>query len=269
MEGLEMPDETNSGFFDRDDAENRARADRDMKAHLGPAAWPMPLKMALACRKLASECHAETLAGQVTARAAEGGFWTNPIVGGFANIRQGTVLRVDEVCEVVAGQGIPNPGVRFHLWVYRARPDVQAIVHTHPPHAAALSMTGRELAVAHMDVAMFHDDCAYLPVWPGVPVANEEGRIISEALGNRRAILLANHGLLTVGKSLEEAAYLALQFERAARLQILAESIGEIQPIDPAHARDAHDFLLQDSVVYGTFNAWAEELLRGQPDVRD
>lgn len=264
-----MPDEIDPGFFDRDDAENRARADQDMKAHLGPAPWPMPLKMALACRKLASESHAETLAGQVTARADEGGYWTNPIIGGFANIRQGTVLRVDQECEVVAGQGIPNPGVRFHMWVYRARPDVQAIVHTHPPHAAALSMTGRELAVAHMDAAMFHDDCAYLPVWPGVPVANEEGRIISEALGNKRAILLANHGLLTVGKSLEEATYLALQFERAARLQILAESIGEIQPIEEAHARDAHDFLLQDSVVYGTFNAWSEELLRTQPDVRD
>jgi L-fuculose-phosphate aldolase len=101
-----------------------------------------------------------------------------------------------------------------------------------------------------------------------VPVANEEGRVISEALGDKRAILLANHGLLTVGQSLEEATYLAIQFERAARLQILAESIGKIQLIDVAHARDAHDFLLQDSVVYGTFNAWSEELLRNQPDIR-
>lgn len=263
-----MPDEASKDFFERDDAENRARAESDMKAHLGPAPWPMTLKMALACRKLASEGHAETLAGQVTARAEEGGFWTNPIVGGFANIRADTVLRVDAACEVVEGVGIPNPGVRFHMWVYRARPDIGAIVHTHPPHAAALSMTGRPLAVAHMDAAMFHDDCAYLPVWPGVPVANEEGRIISEALGDKRAILLANHGLLTVGKSLEEATYLALQLERAARLQILAESIGEIQPIDAAHARDAHDFLLQDSVIFGSFNAWAEELLRAQPDIQ-
>jgi L-fuculose-phosphate aldolase len=263
-----MSDEANKDFFERDDAENRARADADMKAHLGPAPWSMALKLALACRKLAGEGHAETLAGQVTARAEAGGYWTNPIVGGFANIREDRVLRVDEACEVVEGAGIPNPGVRFHMWIYRARPDAMAIVHTHPPHAAALSMTGRPLAVAHMDAAMFHDDCAYLPVWPGVPVANEEGRIISEALGDKRSILLANHGLLTVGKSLEEATYLALQLERAARLQILAESIGEIQPIDATEARDAHDFLLQDSIIYGTFNAWSEEILRAQPDVR-
>ena len=96
---------------------------------------------------------------------------------------------------------------------------------------------------------------------------NAEGRIISEALGDKRSILLANHGLLTVGKSLEEATYLALQLERAARLQILAESIGEIQPIDDASGRDAHDFLLQDSIVYGSFNAWSEEILRLQPDI--
>ena len=263
-----MLDEASNEFFNRDDSENRARAERDMKAHLGPSPSPMTLKIALACRKLASESHAETLAGQVTARAAEGGFWTNSIVGGFTNARRGSILRIDEACEVIAGEGIPNPGVSFHMWVYRVRPDVRAIVHTHPPHAAALSMTGRPVAVAHMDVAMFHDDCAYLPVWPGVPVANEEGRVISEALGDKRAILLANHGLLTVGQSLEEATYLAIQFERAARLQILAESIGKIQLIDVAHARDAHDFLLQDSVVYGTFNAWSEELLRNQPDIR-
>ena len=118
-----------------------------------------------------------------------------------------------------------------------------------------------------MDVAMFYDDCAYLPEWPGVPVANEEGRIISQALGDKNSILLANHGLLTVGKSLEEATYLAVQFERAARLQLLAESVGEIQPIRDDHARDAHDFLLQDSVVFGTFNAWAVELLRKEPDI--
>jgi L-fuculose-phosphate aldolase len=262
-----MPDQGSTSFFEQDDAANRAQVDQDMKSHLGPAPWPMTLKMALACRKLAAESHAETLAGQVTAWAEAGGFWTNPLIGGFANVRRDTVIRVDENCEVIEGIGIPNPGVRFHLWVYRARPDVQAIVHTHPPHAAALSMTGRPLAVAHMDAAMFYDDCAYLPVWPGVPVANEEGRIISEALGDKRSILLANHGLLTVGKSLEEATYLAIQLERAARLQILAESIGEIQPIDDASARDAHDFLLQDSIVYGSFNAWSEEVLRVQPDV--
>ena len=137
-----MPDHGDISFFEQCDVANRAQVDRDMKAHLGPASWAMTLKIALACRKLASEAHAETLAGQVTVRAQEGGFWTNPLIGGFANTRRGTVIRIDENCELIEGIGIPNPGVRFHQWLYRARPDIQAIVHTHPPHASALSMTG-------------------------------------------------------------------------------------------------------------------------------
>ena len=115
---------------------------------------------------------------------------------------------------------------------------------------------------------MFYEDCAHLTEWPGVPLADEEGKIIAEALGDKRSILLANHGLLTTGRSLEEAVYLAIQFERAAKLQVLAESIGEINAIKPSHGREAHDFLLQDSIIFGTFNAWTEEILRNQPDVR-
>ena len=212
--------------------------------------------------------HAETLAGQITARAnEEDTYWTTSVAGGFSNARQDTVPRINAEGGVVEGQGIPNPGVRFHFWIYPARADVCAIMHTHPPHASALSMSGRPLVVAHMDAAMFYEDCAYLPTWPGVPLANEEGQIVSEALDGKCSILLANHGLLTTGKTIEEATYLAMQFERAARLQILAESIGGIQPIDEASGRDAHDFLLQDSIVFGTFNAWSEKLLRQQPDI--
>ena len=262
-----MPDQIGPEFFTADDAADRDRVDRQMAEQLMQSDWPMPLKIALACRKLADEGHAETLAGQVTVKADGDSFWTNRLAGGFANLRQSRVVRIDAEMNVVEGDGIPNPGVRFHLWIYRARADVNAIVHTHPAHASALSMTGRELAVAHMDAAMFHDDCAYLPEWPGVPVANEEGRIISEALGSKRSILLSNHGLLTTGKSIEEATYLAIQFERAARLQLLAESVGTIKPIPANHAQDAHDFLLQNAVVAGTFNAWAEELLRKYPEI--
>ena len=262
-----MSPEDNTGLFNQDDAASGIRVNADLQDNLAEKNWPVPLKVALACRKLAAEGHAGTLAGQVTAKADGNTFWTNQISGGFPNIRQTTVIRMDENLKVVEGNGIPNPGVRFHMWIYRARPGINAIVHTHPPHASALSMTGKELAVAHMDVAMFYNDCAYLSHWPGVPVANEEGRIISEALGDKRSILLANHGLLTVGQSLEEATYLAIQLERAARLQLLAESVGDIKPIRDDHARDAHEFLLQESVVFGTFNAWAEELLRKEPDI--
>src|SRR3954463_16403996 len=97
----------------------------------------------------------------------------------------------------------------------------------------ALSMTGQPLIASHMDMAMFYDDCAYLAEWPEPPIGDEEGQIIHDALGDKRAILLAHHGQLVATATIEEAAVLAVFIERAARMQVLAQSIGTIKPIDP------------------------------------
>ena len=150
----------------------------------------------------------------------------------------------------------PNPGVRFHIWIYRKRPDVRAIIHTHAPYASALAATGKPLQIAHMDSAMLYGT-AHLADWPGVPVADDEGRIISAALGDAKCILLANHGLLTTGSSVEEATYLAVFFERAARMQLRAMAAGGVKPVKPELAQEACEFLLQPSIVRGTFAYWA------------
>ena len=228
---------------------------------------PVKLKLAIACRKLALDGHCTTLAGQITTRHDQVSFWTAPLEDGFSNVTQSTVVRVNDRMELLEGSACPNPGMQFHFWIYKSRPDVEAIVHTHPPYASALSMTGRALAVAHMDAAVFYQDCSHLEEWPGVPFADEEGRLISEALGGKRAVLLANHGFLTTGATLEEAVYLAVLFENAARLQMLAEATGLIKPIRPGPAQEAHDFLLQTPVINATFNSWAHEILQMDPDV--
>src|SRR5206468_9304284 len=151
--------------------------------------------------------------------------------------------------------GRPNPETRFHIWIYRKRPDVNAIIHTHAPYASALAATGQPLKTIHMDSAMLHGT-AHLAEWPGVPVADDEGRIISAALGSAKAILLANHGLLTAGASVEEATYLAVFFERAARMQLRAMAAGGFKEVRKALAEEARAFLLQPSIVRGTFAYW-------------
>ena len=100
-----------------------------------------------------------------------------------------------------------------------------------------------------------------------MPVADDEGRIISEAIGDKRAIQLAHHGMLTLGSSIEEATMLAIFMERAAAMQMRARAIGPIQPIPVAHAQEAHDFLLTPMVVNATFNYFARGALRGAIDV--
>jgi L-fuculose-phosphate aldolase len=233
------------------------------------AAKPHEVKesLALACRILAAEGHESGLAGQVTARAEKPGtWWTLEFGYGFDEATAARMILVDEDLKplggyggnppVTAAAGEPNPGVRFHVWIYRRRPDVHAIVHTHAPHASALAATGKPLKTIHMDSAMLHG-CAHLPEWPGVPIADDEGRIISDALGDAKTILLANHGLLTTGVYVEEAAYLAVFFERAARMQLRAMAAGGFKEVSPELAEEAREFLLQPSIVRATFAYWA------------
>jgi L-fuculose-phosphate aldolase len=232
------------------------RVNREMAEDLGVPALAPREALALACRILAAEGHESGLAGQVTARADKPGtFWTLEFGYGFDEATAGRMVLVDEDLKPLSG-GRPNPGVRFHVWIYRKRPDVQAIVHTHAPHASALSCTSDSLKTIHMDSAMLHGS-AHLVEWPGVPVADDEGRIISGALGDAKTILLANHGLLATGTCVEEAAYLAVFFERAARMQLRAMAAGGYQEVKPELAEEARDFLLQPSIVRATFAYWA------------
>jgi len=235
------------------------RVSREMDADLPLLEGSTPELLAACCRILAKEGHESGLAGQVTARAEKPGtFWTLQFGYGFEEATAERMVLVDEDLKPLRG-GRPNPGVRFHTWIYRKRPDVQAIVHTHAPHASALAATGKPLKTIHMDSAMLHGT-AHLPDWPGVPVADDEGRIISGALGNAKSVLLANHGLLTAGNSIEEAAYLAVFFERAARMQLRAMAAGGYKEVKAALAEEARDFLLQPSIVRGTFAYWARRI---------
>jgi L-fuculose-phosphate aldolase len=232
------------------------RVNREMAQDLKVPALPAREALAQACRILAAEGHESGLAGQVTARADRPGtWWTLEFGYGFDEATPGRMVLVDEDLKPLSG-GRPNPGVRFHTWIYRKRPDVHAIVHTHAPHASALAATGKPLKTIHMDSAMLHGS-AHLSEWPGVPVADDEGRIISAALGEAKTILLANHGLLTTGTCVEEAAYLAVFFERAARMQLRAMAAGGFKEVRPELAEEARDFLLQPSIVRATFAYWA------------
>lgn len=230
------------------------RVNREMAVDFPAGDLPPREALAGACRILAREGHESGLAGQVTARAGGREWWTLQFGYGFEEATPERMVRVDEDLKPLSG-GRPNPGVRFHVWIYRKRPDVNAIVHTHAPYASALAATGRPLRTIHMDSAMLHG-CAHLPEWPGVPVADDEGRIISGALADAKCILLANHGLLTAGASVEEATYLAVFFERAARMQLRAMGAGGFKEVEPALAEEARAFLLQPSIVRATFAYW-------------
>ncbi|WP_439892942.1 aldolase (plasmid) [Ralstonia sp. 25C] len=236
------------------------RATQDMAKHLRVQQRSMQETMAYACRILAMTEQEAGLAGQISVRSERpGAYWTLRFGLGFDEATPRDFIEVDRDLNTLTGEGMANPATRFHLWVYDARPDVNSIIHTHSPWASALAAARQNLVIAQMDMTPLHNDCAFLGEWPGVPIADQEGVIISEALGNKRAIILAHHGYLTAGKTCEEATYLSVYLERAARMQIRAQVFGQLTPVDDALAAEAHDYLLKPSIVNATFNYWARQ----------
>jgi len=181
---------------------------------------------------------------------------------GFDEITPENLLIVDEDLNVIDGSGMPNPANRFHSWLYRARPDINCIVHTHAPYVSALSMLEVPLEIAHMDACLLYGQVAFLKKWPGIPVGNEEGEIISKAIGDKKAIILSHHGLLVAAGRVEEACILGVMFERAARLQLLAMAAGEIQKIPEDLGAEAQKWICTPSRITATFAYYARRANR-------
>lgn len=236
------------------------RATQEMEQNLRPVERTLEEKLAYACRIIAMTEQEAGLAGQISARSDKGNaYWTLRFGLGFDEATVDDFIEVDQDLVTLQGEGMANPATRFHLWIYQARPDVQAIVHAHSPWVSALVAARQELVIAQMDMTPFYNDCAFLAEWPGVPVADQEGVLISEALGGKRSILLAHHGYLTAGSSVEEAIYLSVYLERAARMQVRASVFGPLIPVADDLAQEAHDYLLQPSIVHSTFDYWCRQ----------
>lgn len=257
-----------STTFGESKSELMTRASREIARNFAESSLTTRQKVAITCRALFDAGHDSGLAGQITARAEEPHtFYTQQLGVGFDEITEDNLLLVDEDLEVLSGSGMANPANRFHSWIYRARPDVACVVHTHPFHVAALSMLEVPLVVSQMDIAPLYDDCAFLPDWPGVPVGNEEGEIITAALGEKKAVLLAHHGHVIAGASVEEACSLAMLIERGAKLQLAAMAAGSIAPLPERLAREAHDWTLTPARSRANFSYYARRTLAAHGDV--
>lgn len=219
--------------------------------------------LAIACRILAANGHGSGLAGQMTTRGEDPTtMWTLPYGVGFEEAKASDYVLVDKNFDVIEGKGRPSPANRFHLHVYQERPDVMSIVHTHPVNCSALSMIGEPLRAEHMDLMYFYEDTAFLPNWPGVPFGDEEGEIIAGALGDKCAILLAHHGQLCAGPTIEAATVMGVFIERAAELQLKAMAAGTIKSVEPEHGHKAHGWRHDPGAMATTFRYFARQALK-------
>lgn len=135
--------------------------------------------------------------------------------------------------KVVKGKWMPTTEIRMHTIFYREREDVNAVVHTHAPYASVFCITHEQIPPVLTEAA----SCLTgpVPVAPyRAPGSIELAQIVLETIGSGVAVLLAKHGLLTVGTTLAEAYDSTLAAENTARLVIWARSMGsKVVTLDP------------------------------------
>ncbi len=196
-------------------------------------------RLAAAFRLLARFDVADGAAGHITVRDPQydSCFWVNPVRKHFSKIRVSDLLLIDDSARVLDGEGTLNQAAfAIHSRIHKARPDVQAAAHAHSLYGKAWSALGRPLAPLTQDACAFYGDHALFDDYTGVVFDEAEGDRIVETLGDMKACILRNHGLLTVGGSVEEAAWWYLAMDRACGVQLLAEAAGTPVPIEPASA---------------------------------
>jgi len=223
--------------------------------------------------RLFSKCgFDEGVAGHITARDPElsDHFWVNPFGMHFSQIRTSDLILVNHAGEVVEGDYAVNAAAfAIHSQVHAARPDVVAAAHSHSTYGRAWSALGRKLDPITQDVCAFFDDHELFDDYTGVVLDVEEGKRIAVALGEAKAVILRNHGLLTVGQSVDEAVWWFITMERSCQVALLAEAAGKPVLIDDEMARTTAGQV--GSHLAGWFSAQPlfDRILREQPDCLD
>lgn len=214
----------------------------------------------------------EGVAGHVTARDPEHPelFWVNPFGLSFDLIRVSDLICVDHNGAVVEGDWPVNQAAfAIHSQIHQARPDAVAAAHTHSKSGRAWSTLGRELDPITQDVCAFYEDHALFDDYTGVVLDVEEGKRIAHALGDCKAAILRNHGLLTVGGSVDEAAWWYITMERSCEVQLAAEAAGAPVLIDEEGARQAASQVGSAFAGWFSFQPLYDKIVHDQPDLLD
>jgi ribulose-5-phosphate 4-epimerase/fuculose-1-phosphate aldolase len=212
----------------------------------------------------------EGVAGHITVRDPEQAdrFWVNPFGMSFKHIRVSDLICVDHTGEVVVGDATVNRAAfAIHSQVHAARPDVMAAAHSHSLYGKAWSSLGRLLDPITQDACAFFEDHGLFDDFTGVVLDVEEGKRIGAALGDNKAVILRNHGLLTVGHSVDAAAWSFITMERTCQAQLLAEAAGTPVLIDADMARMTHTQVGSPIAGYYSFQPLYDVITREQPDL--
>lgn len=226
-------------------------------------------RLASAFRLFAKFGFSEGVAGHITARDPEwpDHFWVNPFGMHFSHIRVSDLVLVNERGEVVEGnRPINEAAFAIHSRIHAARPDVVAAAHAHSFYGRTWSSLGRLLDPLTQDACAFYEDHGLFSDYTGVVYDTSEGDRIAEALGSRKAVILQNHGLLTVGHAVDEAAWFFISMERSCQSQLIAEAAGKPVKISHESALIAQQQIGNHRLGWFQYQPLWDVISREQPD---
>ena len=234
-------------------------------------------KLSAAFRMFSKAGLDEGVAGHVTVRDPEfpDSYWVNPFGMHFSMIKSSDLVRVDHAGEVVEGERAVNgAAVAIHCAVHAARPDVVAAAHAHGPYGKTLSSLDMTIEPLTQDACAFYDDIGTYADYRGVVLSSEEGDRIGRALGPNKAVILRNHGMLTVGETVDSAAWWFLTLERTAQAQLMAYSAAAghgSKPIliDPEEAEATKGQVGFELAGWFQFQPIWERISKDNPDIFD
>ncbi|WP_316529027.1 class II aldolase/adducin family protein [Kitasatospora brasiliensis] len=214
----------------------------------------------------------EGVAGHITVRDPEdpGWFWVNPFGMSFTQIKASDLVLVDHEGTLLRGtRPVNRAAFAIHSRVHAARPDAIAAAHSHSLYGKAFSSLGILLDPITQDACAFFEDHGLYSDYRGVVTDVEEGKRVAAALGGHKAVILQNHGLLTVGQSVAEAVWWFVTMERSCQAQLLAMAAGTPKLIDRETALITRGQL--GSSLAGWFQArplW-DQITASDPDLFD
>jgi ribulose-5-phosphate 4-epimerase/fuculose-1-phosphate aldolase len=227
-------------------------------------------RLAAAFRLFSRFSFDEGVAGHITARDPElrDHFWVNAFGMHFGQIRASDLILVNHRGDVVEGKYPVNAAAfAIHSQVHAARPDVIAAAHAHSMYGKSWATLGRLLDPITQDACAFYEDHAVFADFTGVVYETSEGERIAQALGQRKAMILRNHGLLTVGQTVEEAAWWFITMDRSCQAQLLAEAAGAPVKIDPATAAATREQVGTHLAGWFQFQPLLARIIREEPEL--
>jgi ribulose-5-phosphate 4-epimerase/fuculose-1-phosphate aldolase len=226
--------------------------------------------LAAAFRILVGEGFSEHISGHITVRDDDSGnLWVNPWGLWWDEVTASDICVVSPEAEVLEGKWDVTPAIHIHTELHRRRHDARVVIHNHPYHVTVLAALGMLPDVLHQTGCLLDGELAFVDEYTGEVANASLGSDLAVAIGDASVVVLANHGLIVTGPSLEQATYKAAIVDRQCRLAydvMLASHAGRVATAVAAGTRTAMKASLVERASEVFWNGWIRRLLREQPE---